>query len=275
MSALIPAGVHVLLKILFIDAGPTRSAWVVVEVRSDGTIVPVQGGWRSMRDAAWLGAQMDAIWESGGVVALEYIDGGLYDRKRWQNLMETGRVEGDIRTVGRAQGADHVLLPFDEMPARRKTHPRTLFCVPASSWRRYLLGRPNARNVEIAVVVLWISGKVVEVRGGGTARVLDLPGMDYDSKEHVLDATGGAIVCASVFLGARLTIPAEVRAEQEQARAKAGQRKAIERTLGKLGATSANHADGSPVVLKASRGVKAGRRAGAANTRAAKRMART
>lgn len=262
-----------LLRILFIDAGPTRSAWVVVEVRSDGTIVPVSGGWRSMRDIAWLSAQMEGIWATSGIVALEYIDGGLYDRKRWQNLLETARTEGDIRTVARSLGADHVMLSFDEMPSRRATHPRTLFCVPASSWRRYLLGRPNATNAEIAVVVGWVSGKLVQGTSGSLppVRILDLPGVDSDSREHVMDATGGAIVLASMFLGARLTIPSHVRAEQEAARAKAGKAKAIRRTLEGLGVTKAKMPDGSSVVLKPSRAVKAGRRVGSANTRAAKR----
>lgn len=267
--------VLVLLRILFIDAGPTRSAWVVVEVRSDGAIVPVQGGWRSMLDDAWLGAVMVSVWEVGGVVALEYIDGGLYDRKRWRDLLETARIEGEIRRTARTRGADHALLPWREMPARWRAMPRTLFCVPASSWRLELLGRPNPRNVEIEVVVNYLAGRTLDApKPGGPTKVIDLPGIDSKSREHVVDALGGAIVVASVILGARIKIPDDIRGAQEAARTKAGARKATLRALSKLGVglDQARSASGEPLAetlgkRKPSRGVRAGQRAVTLNSR--------
>lgn len=266
---------RVLLPVLFIDAGPDRSAWVIVEVMSNGSIIPTQGGWRSMRDIAWLGGLMESVWERVGVVALEYIDGALYDRKRWRELGETQRVEGDIRTTARGRGADHALIPFHEMRARRADQPRTLFCVPASSWRKDLLGRGNARNCEIAIVVTHLCGRDVEVKPGKTVRMFDLPGVDSASREHIMDATGGAIVVASAILGAPIRVPAAVRAEQDQARADAGRKNAIRRKLEGLGVSvdRASMADGTPVAEAfkkrgMSRGVRAGRRAVTANSKA-------
>lgn len=265
---------HVLLTVLFIDAGPTRSAWVIVEVRSDGTIVPVQGGWHSMTDIAWLGGLMDSVWSRGGVCCLEYIDGALYDRKRWQDLGETQRVEGDIRTVARMKGADRVLLPFREMPARRNVHPRTLFCVPASSWRKQILHRGGASDAEIALVVLYVCGRSVEYKPGQVERVIDLPAArDRDAREHLYDAIGGALAMVEVFLGVAIRIPDSIRAEQERVRTTARQKKAIRRTLENLGVdpSRASTADGKPIEglrkRKSSRGVRAGRRAASLNSR--------
>lgn len=270
----------VLLTILFIDAGPTRSAWVIVEVRSDGTIVPIQGGWHGMTDIAWLGALMESVWKTNGVVCLEYIDGALYDRKRWQDLGETQRVEGDIRTVAKMRGARHVMLPFHEMPAARKSQPKTLFCVPASSWRKKILHRGNAGNAEIALVVLYVCGREVAYKPGKVERVIDLPAARGDAREHLYDAIGGALAMAEVFLGVVLKIPNDVRAAQEKVRTEARQKKAIARTLAGLGVSEdrVKAANGMPIEglkkRKPSRGVKGARRAVSLNSRAMKARSR-
>lgn len=263
-----------LLRVLFIDAGPTRNGWILIVVRRDGCIVPTQGGYRGLAlDATWLRALMEDTWRRGGVVGLEYIDGGLYDRKRWQQLLETGRVEGDIRRIARDLGGRDVMCPFREMPAMRRLQERTLFCVPASSWRAELCGHGTATNAEIAVFVTHLLGRRVEVGGSlGTARVVDVPGIDSESREHIYDAGGGALVLAAAILQLKLQVPDEVRARAAEARAQAGRRRAIRRKLEQLGVdpSRATFADGSPVEgkRKPTRGQRAERRTKGANTRA-------
>lgn len=263
---------NVIFTVMFIDAGPTRSAWVIVDVWSNGTIIPRQGGWRSMRDATWLGALMESVWATGGVVCLEYIEGALYSPDRWRDLGETMRVEGDIRTVARIHGADHVLLPFREMPSHRAATQRALFCVPAPSWRKLLCHRGNATDAEIAVLVLELAGREVEYAPGKRHKIIDLPAArDDEAREHVYDAIGGALAMVEVFLGVKLRVSDSTRAAQEKARSDAGRKKAIHAKLEALGVPidRAKMADGSPVAKKRkpSRGVRAGRRAVSLNSR--------
>ena len=208
----------VLFHTVFIDAGPTRSAWVLIEARTDGTIVPVQGGWHGLDDDAWLGGLMEYVWRSGGAVGLEYIDGGLYDRKRWRNLGETMRIEGEVRRCARIRGGRPVTIPFHEMRARHAVDPKTLYCVPASSWRLELCHHARAVDPEIEVVVLYLAGKLVETKPGVQARVIDLPGVNHKNREHLIDAMGGALVLTATMLGVTLKIPPAVRSEQEKAR---------------------------------------------------------
>lgn len=268
---------RVLLRVLFIDAGPTRSAWVQLEVRHDGrhgTMVPVGAGWHGMTDDKWLGALMETTWKRGGAVGLEYIDGGLYDRKRWRNLMETARVEGEIRRTARIRGADHALVPFTEMAARHRDAPRTLFCVPASSWRGFLCLRGGACNPEIAVVVNYLCGRTVEIKPGVLAKVIDLPGVNSENREHILDALGGAVTMASVILGLRLQIPDTVRAEQEAARQKHYGKSREKTALEKAGIDPARARSASGKPLAEARGVRKGRNVVAANTKARKSKAK-
>lgn len=265
-----------LLRVFCIDAGPTRSGWILIVVYRDGTIVPVQGGWKGLGDAAWLRALLVDTWDRGGVCGLEYIDGGLYDPRRWAQLLETGRVEGEIRRIAKDLGGRDVLCPFREMPGARRLVPRTLFCVPASSWRLELCHVKTATNAEIALLVTHLLGRRVETGTGlGGVKIIDLPGLDAESREHIYDAGGGALVLAEVFLGQRLLIPGEIRAQAAAARAAAGQRKATARALAKLGVdpARATFADGSPVTArrKPTRGQRADRRARSANTREANR----
>lgn len=268
----------VLLRVLFIDAGPTKSAWVVIEVRRDGSVVPVQGSWRSMADDAWLGAVMESVWDAGGVCALEYINGALYDPKRWYDLCETLRVEGDIRRTASTRGAERALVPFREIPARRLAQPRTLFCVPATSWRQELLHRGQPSNAEIEVVVRHLCGREVPTPQG-PQRVIDLPAAaDRDACEHIVDALGGAVVVAAAALGVRIKVPDHIRQDQETARALARQHKSIRRTLAGLGvdAGDARMADGTPVAKelkkrRPSRGAAQIRRVAGANTHAARK----
>ncbi len=266
---------QVLLYAMFIDAGPTRSAWVVIEVRSNGSIVPVQSGWHGMQDDAWLGGLMSWVWSKGGVVGLEYIDGGLYDRKRWRNLLETARVEGEIRRTARIRGAGDAHVPFEEMALRHKAEPRTLFCVPASSWRLDLCKRSGATDKEINVVVMYLCGRTIPGKEG-PAVVLDIQGVTGESREHIVDAIGGALVLASHVLGIRLRIPDEVRGRQELARNSVLERRRAKKEVEKLQKMGVDpsrlkNADGTPFVVEKSRPARAvarGQRAKAANTRA-------
>lgn len=268
-----------ILRVMFIDAGPSRSAWVIVEVRGDGSIVPMQGGWCAMSNITWLAGLMASVWAVGGVVGLEYINGALYDPKRWYDLCETLRVEGDIRTTAKTCGAEYVLLSWGEMRARRLTHPRTLFCVPASSWRLELLQKRGPKDAEIEVVVRYLCGRAIQVRPGCVERVIDLgAARDPEAYEHIVDALGGAVVMASVFLSARFKIPDAVRADQLQARQRAMRGKSIKRSLDKIGAhiENASMADGTPVLeelkkRRPSRGTAKMRRVTGGNTRARKR----
>jgi hypothetical protein len=273
-----PTAPQVLLRVLFIDAGPSKSAWVVVEVRSDGAVVPVQGSWRSMADDAWLGGVMESVWDAGGVVALEYISGALYDKKRWYDLCETLRIEGEIRRTAATRGAEVALVPFAELPARRRAAPRTLFCVPATSWRKELLQRGQPHNAEIEVVVRHLCGRAMP-GPNGVVRVIDLPAAkERDAREHIVDALGGALVVAAGALGVRLRVPAAIRQEQELARAEARQHRSIKGALKRLNIdpSRAKMADGTPVEAelkkrRPSRGTRAMRRVMGANTKATRR----
>lgn len=277
------AGYHILCRALFIDAGPTRSAWVVIEVRSNGTIVPVQAGWGSMDDDAWLGGLMTHVWGLDGipgVVGLEYIDGGLYDRKRWRNLLETARVEGDIRRTASTRGGQRALIPFMEMQARWKLAPRTLFCAPASSWRAELCRREKATDAEIEVVVMHLCGRTMLVKGEPVS-VLDVPGVTSESREHIIDALGGAIVLSTTVLGIKLRIPAEVIHAQDLARERVLAKRRTKRALEKLGVdpSRASYANGDPVVLpseksRPARAVRKGQNVTAANTRERRKQAK-
>jgi hypothetical protein len=237
--------------------------------------VPVQGGWCSLRDDAWLGGLMAHVWAAGGIVALEFIEGGLYALKRWRQLLETGRVEGEVRHLARSLGAEPVMLSFPEMRARwgADRAKRTLYCVPASSWRAHLLQRERPKDAEIEVVVLYLCGIDRDLGPKlGRRRVIDLPGITSEAHEHVVDALGGALAMASVFLGAALRIPPEVRAQQAAAREKAMRTKAVQRVIDQLelDPSRVTLADGTPFQerRKPTRAEKAERRAKSATTRA-------
>ncbi len=274
----VPSNFTRVMRAMFIDAGPTRSGWVVLETWTDyqsTIILPTSGGWSPLdQEDRWLGPTMASVWNDGGVVGIEYIDGGLYDRKRWQQLLETGRVEGEIRRIAKSRGGRAPdPMPFREMPGARRASPRILFAVPASSWRLHLMGRKDAKDQEIEVVVRHLIGRKVNLGPRlGEQHVVDVPGLDSTSKPHIYDAAGGALVLTSVMLGVQLIVPDDVRAAQERARADARQRKAIAKTCAALGvdprrAKLANGESAVPERRKMARGQRAGKRAVSQNTR--------
>jgi hypothetical protein len=167
-----------------------------------------------------------------------------------------------------------MLLPFAQMKGWWMAQPRTLFCVPATSWRQELLHRKSPKNDEIEVVVNYLCGRIVQVKPGLHQRIIDLPAArDGDAREHIVDALGGALVVASTMLGARFRVPDDVRAAQHEARERGRRRKSVLTTLDRLGvdAAAASYPDGSPVAGKGRRPARAtrkARRVTGANTKA-------
>lgn len=175
---------------LFVDVGPTRSAYAHVVALLTGQPV-VKGVWFLEYDRAWIQGRLadmvahapyrDSSWAT---FAIETIGGEVYAGRSAAQLFETKRVEGRIAAVAEADG----ITPLQ---------------VAANDWRKTLVGNTHASNAQIAAAVRGIMGDT-------------LPVMPPKVAEHMMDAIGGALVVLARML-ARPSSPLSPSAKRDLA----------------------------------------------------------
>lgn len=159
---------------LFVDVGPTRSAWAHVVALPNGS-PKVMGSWFVEHDPLWIQGRLAdmlahapnraATWAT---FAIETIGGEVYAGRSAAQLFATKKVEGRIAAVAESSG----ITPLE---------------VPAMKWRKTLIGNSHASNAQIAAAVRGVLGK-------------ELPRMTSRDEEHVMDAIGGALVVLAEML---------------------------------------------------------------------------
>lgn len=159
---------------LFVDVGPTRSAYAHVVALPTGQPL-VKGVWFLEYDRAWIQGRLadmiahapyrDASWAT---FAIETIGGEVYAGRSAVQLFETKRVEERLAMVAEGEG----ITPLE---------------VKATDWRKVLIGNGHASDAQIAAAVRGIMGDA-------------LPPMPPKVAEHMMDAIGGALVVLARML---------------------------------------------------------------------------
>lgn len=195
------------------DPGPTYTGWALlywdgrVPHYVDGGHIPFGGGFVRAADgsvepdtSARVRALMEDAARVGGVIAIEQIVGYAYDAKRVQALLETTRIEGDLKRLARSLGI-------------------TPFFVTCKAARGLLCRAETASDAQVAIVV--------EALVHGAPKHLA-----KDRRQHIYDAALYGLG-ALWRRGVRLTLSPEAETElfRQQAADKAARAQKRVKTL--------------------------------------------
>ncbi len=159
---------------LFVDAGPTRSAYAHVEAMADG-LPRVVGAWYVQHDRGWLWDRLDALRASASHLppelwgfTVETIKGEIYQGRSAAQILETKEIEGRIKEASEVRGI---------VPSETTAH----------EWRKTLVGNGSASNAQIRAAVRSIFGDALKNFG-------------HQADEHILDAIGGGLIVLAKML---------------------------------------------------------------------------
>jgi hypothetical protein len=151
---------------LFVDPGPTRSAYALLDAYDDGSIL-VPDTWYATHNTLRIASAISRLGPEKwfGIETVE----AVFKRKNPGQFLQTTRVEGLIEQAATERGVTPIMMT-------------------ARHWRKQLLddASPADTNEQIFYVV-----DALFRRPDGR---IDLPPMDRIAREHCYDAIGGGIV---------------------------------------------------------------------------------
>lgn len=165
---------EIIASCLFVDPGPTRSAYAHVVALPSGQPL-VRGAWYVEHDHVRLWGFLDTLLRDTSHLprdlvsfTVETIRGEIYQGRSAAQLLETKEVEGRIKEAASIHG-----VRYNE--------------VAAPEWRKTLVGNGQASNAQIRAAVRGIFGA-------------DLQRFRATEDEHILDGIGGALVVLARLL---------------------------------------------------------------------------
>jgi len=168
---------------LFVDPGPTRSAYALLEAYDDGSIL-VPEAWYTEHSTLRLAGALHRIGPTTPLPArppadmkwfgIETIE-GVFRRKNPGQFLQTTKIEGCIEQAAKERGVTPLMMT-------------------ARHWRKQLLDDPSPADTNEQI--FYVIDELYRLPNGTVA----LPTTDRVSKEHCYDAIGGGIIMLAELL---------------------------------------------------------------------------